>query len=132
MKKMIKMSAIMLTLFAAVMMVSCGPKASGEAGQFVELIDQASSAIKKGDVAEIQKINYEMMKFQNSTYVLTDNDKEALGKAIFDMTAQLADKAGVGKNMPSWGDVKSRFMKLLSNVDTLGDFFSEMERGRFN
>lgn len=123
MKKAIKMSAMMLALFAAVLMVSCGAKTSSpDVKAVADVLNTVAGEVKNAETPDgAMKILSEMAKldnYTNSSVVLTGDDASALVDAL----SNLAEKSGESVSSSEKADA----VKDITGA-SLGDFVTMVQ-----
>lgn len=122
MKKVIKISALMLMLVATLSLVSCGKKKAStpEVQEVVDILyktyDYAKDKDKNGALAEINKLK----KFDSSEIKMTKQDAEALYEAV-------AKFAKLDGKKPSDTE-KKQFIEGCTGT-SLGTFVYELRMG---
>lgn len=123
MKKAIKMSAVLLTIFAAVFMISCGSKTSSpEVKAVADVLNTVAGEVKNADnVDSAMKILTEMSKldrYTSSSVVLTEGDASTLVDALAKLAAESGERVSSSE--------KADAVKDLTGA-SLGDFVTMVQ-----
>lgn len=123
MKKAIKMSAMMLTLFAAVLLVSCGAKTSSpDVKAVADILNNVAGEVKNAESpAGAMKILTEMGKldnYTNSSVVLTEGDAAALVDALAKLASESGEKISSSEKNDAIKDITGA---------SLGDFVTMVQ-----
>lgn len=125
MKSAIRMSAIMLTLFAAIFMTSCGSKGGSDANKLAGALNDIASAFdSQNDQKALDAVDI-IQSLTNSNEEMTKENADVIGTASYKIAIKMADM--MGTSIPS--EAKTQIIAEVEKYSTVGQCATAMYDG---